>query len=300
MAAATGKPFGEVVDRPAPAKVNLWLRVLGRRADGYHEIETRMVPLGLEDRVTLRRLAPGAGVVLTLGGDAVACEGVPPGEENLALRAVRAVEAETGAAFDVAVHLDKRIPSGAGLGGGSSDAAAVLGGLDELFGLGFGTAKLAAFGARIGADVAFFCHGGACDCRGVGEVVEPVEFGERLDLLLVKPAFGVPTAWAYRQWAAAREAPVGPQEPQRFPWGELANDLERPVFRKFLLLPVIKEWLLAQPGVRGALMSGSGSTVFAVLEDAGVADALAAVAREAFGKSTWVCATGVRPVERDR
>jgi 4-diphosphocytidyl-2-C-methyl-D-erythritol kinase len=147
----------------APAKINLSLRILRRREDGFHEIATRMAPLQLADRITLEML-PGAapGTVAFRCDDAT----VPRDEENLAVQAVRALEKSTGLLPGVRIHLEKKIPHGAGLGGGSSDAAAVLSGLDRLFSPSVPAATMAAAAAAVGSDVPFFLHGGVCDCTG--------------------------------------------------------------------------------------------------------------------------------------
>lgn len=281
----------------APAKINLRLRVVRRRPDGFHEIDTRMVPLELADRLVIdRRAADGRGLDFGLVGEPAGHEEIPVDETNLVVRAVRAVEGAAGRALDVTIRLDKRIPSGAGLGGGSSDAAAALEGLDRLFELGIGLDRLAALAGGIGADVPFFLHHGPCDCRGIGEVIEPLgpDVVPELELLLVKPWFGVPTPWAYQAWAGAPPLAGIDESPQVFPWGTMVNDLERPVFRKFLLLAEIKQWLRDQVGVEGALMSGSGSTVFAVLGEGIDAQALERAVVERYGSGTTVIRTRTR------
>lgn len=285
--------MSESLTKAACAKVNLWLRILGRREDGFHEIETRMLEVALADELEM-------AVTARPGVDFQCSEpGVPVNESNLVLKAVRLLEAETGRAFGLRIHLRKHIPHGAGLGGGSSDAAAALAGIDELLALELGRERLLGLAQRIGSDVAFFLLGGACDCTGRGERVAPVAFAEPLRLLLVKPPFAVPTPWAYQQWAKSAEVPGLSYEPQVFPWGTMVNDLERPVFGKHLVLGVMKQWLRSQPGVQGALMSGSGSTVFAVLEPEAPAEELIRQIREEFGDAVWTCLTSAvnRPLE---
>ena len=182
----------------APAKVNLSLRVLRRREDGYHEITTRMAPLTLADRVSLTCLPDAARGTVEFSCDDPT---VPLDGANLAVRAVRALEVHTGPLPGVAIHLEKRIPHGAGLGGGSSDAAAVLKGLNALFALQLPVAVLSEAAAAIGSDVPFFLYGCVCDCGGRGEAVAPVAgYSWRPRLLLIKPPFGVPTPTAYRRW----------------------------------------------------------------------------------------------------
>ncbi len=266
----------------APAKINLWLRVLHKRDDGFHEVETRMCPLSLADEVTLEEMEQGS-VTLTCSEP-----GIPVDESNLALRALRAFEAATGIQKIWNIHLEKRIPSGAGLGGGSSDAAAVLRGLNDLCGKPLPLERLLEIAGTLGSDVPFFLHGTTCDATGRGEIVTPVDFSWRLPVVLIKPAFGVASPWAYQHWADSVELEGAFYAPQLTEWGSMVNDLERPVFQKWLLLPALKSWLLDQPETRVALMSGSGSTLFAVAKDGVAAEALAQKAKTFCGDATWV------------
>ena len=277
----------------APAKINLSLRVLGRREDGFHEIETLMVPLSLADELEVAWHLGGTPVELVCSEPSL-----PNGPENLAYRAAeifrRAVVPEMP---PVRIELTKRVPHGAGLGGGSSDAAAVLLALNALANSRQTPAQLAVLAAELGSDVPFFVYRSAAVCRGRGETVEPVAFGERLPLLLLKPPFPVPTPWAYKRWRNSRELPGIGYAPQRFGWGELVNDLERPVFEKYLLLAELKTWLLAQPEIAGALLSGSGSTVLAVLESFSTdAESLADRAGKVFGE-LWTLSCETVPVQ---
>lgn len=272
----------------APAKINLSLEVLGVRADGFHEIETMMVPVSLADTLSLER-ADTAGIAFTCSDASL-----PPGDENLVVRAAKLFFELAGISPGVRIRLEKKIPHGAGLGGGSSDAAATLIGLNELFDTRLEMPALSALSAELGSDIPFFLHRCAARCRGRGEIVGPVAFNHKLPLLLVKPPFGVPTPWAYKHWRDSVELPDVSYAPQRFPWGELVNALERPVFEKYILLALLKRWLLAQPEVAGALLSGSGSTMFAVLRDESGGVALARRAREQFGGELWTraCRSG--------
>ena len=168
----------------APAKINLSLRVLGRRMDGFHEIETLMVPITLADEI---EVVPSGGIP---GDIELSCSDptLPVGEGNLAFRAAQHLQAQIGAPTRaVRIILDKRIPHGAGLGGGSSDAATVLLALNELWSAGLDTMQLAGLAAELGSDVPFFIYRSAALCRGRGERVEPISFGEPLPLLLLKP-----------------------------------------------------------------------------------------------------------------
>ena len=273
----------------APAKINLSLRVLGRRPDGFHALETRMVPLDLADEIVLEPMdrPPFAGN----GHFELRCSDptLPTGMDNLALRAAELFRARAAVPLPrTRIVLRKNIPHGAGLGGGSSDAAAVLLALNESFPAGLGVEDLAHLAAELGSDVPFFLYRSAAVCRGRGELVEPVAFAHAVPLLLLKPPFPVPTPWAYQRWTDSREIPGVLYGPQTLAWGELVNDLERPVYEKYFLLAELKMWLLGQPEVAGALLSGSGSTTLAVLREAGDAEAIAVRARERFG-ALWAC-----------
>jgi 4-diphosphocytidyl-2-C-methyl-D-erythritol kinase len=272
----------------APAKINLSLSVLGKRPDGFHAIESHFVTLTLADTLTLAPVSE-SGIAFTCSDATLPCDG-----SNLVVRAAQRFHETAGIPAAVRIHLEKKIPHGAGLGGGSSDAAATLRGLNALHGKPLGAETLHALAAGLGSDVPFFLAGGSAICRGRGEIIEPLPFPAPLALLLVKPAFGVPTPWAYSRWRDSLEIPGIPYAPQRFPWGTLVNDLERPVFEKYLFLAVLKRWLLQQPEAEGALMSGSGSTCFAVLRDASGGPALEARVKEQFGDVwTCLCATAV-------
>ncbi len=266
----------------APAKVNLVLRILGKRPDGFHEIETLMVPVTLADTIHVERAA--SGIFLTCSDP-----GVPADATNLAHRAAAALAAHVGRDLPVRLHLEKRTPSGAGLGGGSSDAAAVLVGLTSFFELGLTAAELEKIAATLGSDIPFFIKNVPAWCRGRGEILEPAAGVPAHRLLLVKPPFPVPTAWAYREWAALQPPPATPDALG------LVNDLEKPVFSKYLLLPALKSWLAAQPGVAASLMSGSGSTIFAVLSPEAPTDLVDRVRAE-FGSGFFVCETETSPV----
>ena len=277
----------------APAKINLSLRVLGRRADGFHALETLMVPLDLADEITLDPMdsspSPGGSPFELRCSDAT----LPTGMDNLALRAAELFRQRAALSLPpTRIVLRKNIPHGAGLGGGSSDAAAVLLALNETLPIGLSVEELGELAAELGSDVPFFVYRSAAVCRGRGEIVEPVTFAHAVPLLLLKPPFPVPTPWAYQHWATSRELPGVRYAPQPLAWGELVNDLERPVFEKYLLLAELKMWLLGQTEVVGSLLSGSGSTTLAVLRDREDADAVAARAREEFGELwAWPCVT---------
>ena len=279
--------MSEIFRTQAPAKVNLSLRVVRRRKDGFHEIETRMCPISLYDTIEIE-LRESGGVTLRCDDPEL-----PLGEENLAIKAVRTFEASTGNEVNADIQIEKRIPSGAGMGGGSSDAAAVLRLLNLTTKKELPISKLVQIAAEIGSDVPFFLFGQTCDASGRGEIIRPVEFDHALDLLLIKPPFGVSTPWAYSRWKDSVENPALPYSAQTLPCGKLVNDLERPVFEKYVVLGDLKRWLLEQDEVAGALMSGSGATVFAVLKDATPSEALAGRARAEFGETFWTQAVKI-------
>ena len=266
----------------APAKLNLTLRVLRKREDGFHEIDSWMVRLpGLHDTLTLAAAE----------ADAFTCNdpSVPSDDSNLVLKALAGYRAVTGFAQPLAIHLEKRIPHGAGLGGGSSDAAATLAALDRFHDQPLGTERLMEIAATFGSDIPFFLGPPSARSTGRGEVIVAAEAPPPLPVLLLKPSFGVATPDAYRRCMDARELTGVRYDAQVFPWGELVNDLERPVFWKHLFLAEVKSWLLARDEVAGALMSGSGSTMFAVLHKADPveADAVIAAARAELDPTLW-------------
>ena len=243
----------------ARAKVNLSLTILGKREDGFHAMETRMAPISLADRLTFTPVDRYELVCDT--------EGVPLDETNLVTMAVRIFQRETGKQCAFRVVLEKHVPHGAGLGGGSGDAAAALRALNQLEGTNIDLDTLALWAGELGSDVPFFVYDSVCDCSGRGELVQPVEWPHKLEALLLKPSFGVNTPDAYKNWKDSERIDGISYEMQSMPWGEFFNDLERPVFEKYRFLAEMKMWLLDQPEVDAALMSGSGSTMIAILND---------------------------------
>lgn len=275
------------LELPSHAKVNLWLRILGRREDGFHEVETRLVKVGVADTVGLTLADASDGIRLTCN-----VPGIPTDDSNLAIKALKAFEARAGVSRGWVIHLEKRIPHGAGLGGGSSNAATVLKAANQLLDNPLSMEALLEIAASIGSDVpCFLLDTAAADGTGRGEKVVPVDFPWRLPLVLIKPPFPIPTPWAYKNWSASQELSGVPYAPQICPWGNMVNHLERPVFQKHLLLPTLKNWLLDHGSVRAALMSGSGSTLFAITGTDIEAAALAREARDYCGETSWVRAT---------
>lgn len=267
----------------APAKLNLSLRVLGRRDDGFHALDTLMVRLpGLADRL---EFSPGESFSFSCSDPSV-----PADESNLVVKAAKAWEAAAGEPCDCRIFLEKRIPHGAGLGGGSSDAAATLQALNDLHGKPLEQSKLIELAGGLGSDIPFFLMPGAVRCTGRGEILEPVASPPALPVVLLKPAFGVATPDAYKRWKDSQPLAGITYDSQPFAWGELVNDLEKPVFMKHLFLAEVKQWLLERPETTGALMSGSGSTMFAVLKSPAEADTLIAAARAELDPTLWAWA----------
>jgi len=253
----------------APAKVNLTLRVLGKMDDGFHALDSLMVPLDLADTLTFEKS----------DGYELVCDspGVPVDEMNLVTKAVRIFQERTGKPCDWKVTLVKRVPHGAGLGGGSSDAATTFLALNELEDAGVSEDDLASWSAEIGSDIPFFIYRKCCVIRGRGEVVKPIDLADYpgllgAEILLLKPEFGVDTPDAFKRWAGAEPLSGVDYKPQRVPWGEMVNDLEVPVFEKHRFLAEVKVWLQEQSEVSVAMMSGSGSTMMAVLKKSEVAE----------------------------
>lgn len=264
----------------APAKLNLSLRVLAKRDDGFHEIDTLMVKLpGLADELEFSEADEFS----------FKCDdpSVPGGDQNLVVKAVRAYEAAAGVRCRCSISLHKTIPHGAGLGGGSSDAAATLLGLNRIHDYKLGVGQLQELAASLGSDIPFFLTTGASRCSGRGEKIEPAPSPPTMSVLLLKPLFPVPTPDAYGRWKQSLELPGIRYTTQELEGISLINDLERPVFEKHRFLAELKQWLLERRETTAALMSGSGSTVFAVLHNGADASHLAASARAELDPGLW-------------
>ncbi len=253
----------------APAKINLFLEVLGRRSDGYHEIETLMVAVDLHDRLTFENDPSGA---IALGCDDPT---LPVDDQNLVVRAAKRLKAEAGGLHGARIVLEKRIPTEAGLGGGSSDAAATLVALDRLWNLGLPSGRLDELAGEIGGDVAFFRHTPAAVCRGRGEAVEPVSMPNPMHFVLVRPPFGMSTALVYRQVAVPTRPRPLDATLRALEAGDpvelgscLFNRLQAPAESLRPELVRVKSALAElSPPLCGSLMSGSGSTYFGVGRD---------------------------------
>lgn len=268
---------GRVVRREAPSKINVFLRVLGARDDGYHDLESLVVPTSLADVVTVR---DADALRVDVRGASDVAGAVPAGGLNLALVAALALGDACPDAGGAEIVIEKRIPVAAGLGGGSADAAATILALNELWGCDVDEGTLAELGERIGSDVPAMLAGGPALVSGRGEVVAPADVAP-LHWVLVRFDFGVRSPDAYRWWD---DAPSTGPDPEAVldaaAAGEaeelgslLFNDLEAPVVQRHPVIGEAKETLLAA-GALGAVMSGSGSSVVGLAADAAHAQAL--------------------------
>jgi len=287
------------LEKKSPCKVNLLLNILGKRPDGFHELETLMHPVNLWDEIGF-----------ALEGDAVhlTCSEptLPTDSTNLVHRAATAFLKAAGIKRGVRIHLQKRIPLAAGLGGGSGNAATTLMGLNQLLGEPLRPEQLGQIAASLGSDVPFFLQNKPALATGRGEQIQALDFFPALKgaaFLLIHPGFGISTAWAYQQLARFPDALNG--RPGRaakliglLRTGNLpevgvqfCNSLEPAALEKYPLLAIFQSFLRAN-GAAATLMSGSGSTTFAVLPDKKTAKEIEQRVREKFG----VCWTAVVPI----
>ncbi len=273
----------------APAKINLSLRVLGKREDGYHDVDILMAKLDLADKLDFYNSR-----TTTLLCDA---PGVPTDESNLVVKAVREFEKAYGRKAKQKITLTKNIPHGAGLGGGSADAAITLKACNDIIGTNYTDEELHTMAAALGSDVPFFLNPVISRCTGRGEIVTPEpEFADwSSPIVLLKPQFGVSTPSAYKLLRGAHRIKGVNYGAQVVDGIKLVNELERAVFTKFPVLGFTKMWMLGRPGVRAALMSGSGSTLFALTETIEQARELAEAARAELDPTLWSYCGYVNP-----
>ncbi len=288
----------------APAKINLFLEVLGKRGDGYHEIKSLVLPVSLFDRISLEITS---GVIETAADNPARFPGIPwpvsmgPPEDNLTTQAARLLRKTTGCRLGARIRLKKNIPIGGGLGGGSSDAAAVLQGLNRLWNTGLSRDELMALGARLGCDIPALVHGGALEITGRGEHIRPLRraAAPRLWLVLVNPGISISTGDIY-----ARYQPGLTSRPSRNKLPSIVRGLEEgsldriaaglfnalraTVYRKYPLLAIIHNEL-EQAGAKGVLLSGTGATVFALAASRAQGRRLAKRVRAAAGCPLWTC-----------
>ena len=249
----------------APAKLNIRLKVTGRRADGYHELVSIMVPVGLFDHIELE--------FTRLRRIMLSCQGfsVPNNKENLVYRAASVFFSKTGTPRGISIKLTKNIPVSAGLGGGSSDAAFILKGLNKMGSNPLKPKALADLAVGLGADVPFFLLNRPCIVRGIGDILEPIEKWPKFWYVIVKPGLDVSTAWVYgnlklKLTKGEYQYIVNWLRKGRFEIRHiLENDLETVTASHFPVIATIKRSLL-DVGAEGALMSGSGPSVFGVFK----------------------------------
>jgi len=269
-----------VVETYAPAKINLWLEVVRKREDGYHDLSSLMLPVSIFDRIEIE-VGDAAGPVL------LRCNspGIPEDSRNLAWRAADRFREASGLTRAIHIYLEKNIPSGAGLGGGSSDAAGVLLALNNCSQDILPAAALHKIALGLGADVPFFLHQRAALATGIGEKLEFVHDIPEYPLLLIKPPVSVPTAWVYSNLKLTRGKTQITLN--RFnavclePAEVVENDLESVTIPRYPVISDLKNWLLGH-GALAASMSGSGPTVFGIFESWD-----AALAAELDAKKTW-------------
>ncbi len=278
----------------AVSKLNLYLKVTGRRPDGYHCIESVFVPVDfVTDKISLEFSENGESCC-------VCCPPIlPEGEKNLAVRAALEYFKATGIDGAVKIKLKKNIPLAAGMGGGSSDAAAVLLLLEKRFSA-LGEGRLHDIALRLGADVPFFLNPGAADVKGIGEDIKILDFPvPEIPLLVVNPLFPVSAAWAYCNLESEckqpdktnrKEAVIDALREQD--WEKLAanihNDLARPLYRKFPLLSLLRDFMESNGAMRSEI-TGSGPTLYALLKPETAAPEMEYRLKEKFGENSIRC-----------
>ncbi len=287
------------LQKKSPCKVNLLLNILGKRPDGFHELETLMHPVNYCDDLTFEQ--KGEGIQLTCSEKSLPTDG-----RNLVYRAAAAFLEAAGIQEGVGIHLEKRIPMAAGLGGGSGNAATTLIGLNELFGQPLSAERLHQIAATLGSDLPFFLQGKPALATGRGEQIQPLEFFPALAgaaFLLIYPGFGIETAWAYQQMARFPEALNGTpgrgqalakvlqEEDLAAASQQFYNSLEAPALEKYPLLAMYQDFVRGH-GAKATLMSGSGSTTFAIADNEPAARVLEQQVQKKFGP----CWTAVVPV----
>lgn len=268
----------------ANAKINLTLDILWRREDGYHEVAMVMQEISLHDTLAIKKT--GAGIRLSIafeGKDGL----LPADESNLCWRAAALMRREYGLSGGVSMELVKRIPMAAGLAGGSADAAAVLKGMNLLYGLGITEERLCELGAALGSDVPFCLMGGTMLATGRGEVLTRLPDFPETFLVLAKPEEGVSTAWAYQAYDAGYDGPHPDNEAmlaaikagsRRRAAELLCNVLEGVTVKKHGIIEAYKKAMLQQ-GILASMMSGSGPAVFGLAEDEAAAVRAAAAVK---------------------
>ncbi len=276
----------------ANAKINLTLDILGKRPDGYHEVAMVMQTVGLHDTVTLEKRAQGISLNINVPW-------LKADEKNLAWRAAALVQEEYGLTGGVHIELVKRIPIAAGLAGGSADAAAVLKGMSELYGLNLSAKKLCELGARLGSDIPFCLLGGTMLATGRGEVLKRLPDMPETWVVLVKPRISVSTAWAYQNYdeLGAERHPDNEAIQKEIARGSrkgvaklLCNVLESVTINKYDVIERYKQMMLDK-GAMASMMSGSGPTVFALAQNREQAEEIAGFMRREKNADVFVTRT---------
>jgi 4-diphosphocytidyl-2-C-methyl-D-erythritol kinase len=288
------------LEKKSPCKVNLILNILGKRADGFHELETVMQPVNICDEMTFER--SGSSLQLTCSNPELPCDA-----KNLVHRAATAFLAAAKISDGVKIHLQKNLPLAGGIGGGSANAAVTFSALNELFGSPLPLEKLHELAAALGSDVPFFLYDQPALATGRGEKVRTLENFPALKgkaFFLVHPGFGISTPWSYQNLARFPKDQNGtPGRAQKLvsllqsgdlkaASAEFYNSLEAPAFEKFPVLSLYKEFL-RENGALVSLMSGSGSTTFAIAANLAAADSLAEKFKSQFGDKGWMATVAI-------
>ena len=279
-----------ILKTSVPAKINLWLEVIGKREDGYHDISSLMLPVSVYDNICLDVRPGGSHISITCDQPEI-----PSDDRNLAWRAADLYVKSGAIEAGIHIHLEKHIPSGAGLGGGSSDAGGVLVALNSLFQNPVPHCELERLALRLGADVPFFLHAKPALATGIGERLEFAGGTPDYPLLLIKPPISVPTAWVYQRLSLTKDAAkIKLGSFSAHPWHIqelIENDLESVTVPRYPVIAELKQWLLAQ-GALAASMSGSGPTVFGIFKTRQAAAAAEIAARRDW-PDCWVNAAEV-------
>ena len=288
------------LEKKSPCKVNLILNILGKRADGFHELETVMQPVNICDEMTFERA--GASLQLTCSNPELPCD-----SKNLAHRAATSFLAAAKISDGVKIHLQKNLPLAGGIGGGSANAAVTFSALSQLFGTPLPPDKLHELAAALGSDVPFFLYDKPALATGRGEKVQLLETFPALRgkaFLLIHPGFGISTPWSYQNLArfpkdqngtagrAQKLVSLLQAGELKTAATEIYNSLEAPAFDKFPVLELYKEFL-REHGALVALMSGSGSTTFAIAENLPAAENLAEKFKSQFGDKGWTATVAI-------
>lgn len=281
------------LEKESPCKVNLLLNILGKRPDGFHELETVMHPVRLCDRLTFERV--GSSIELSCNHPEL-----PANSRNLVWRAAEGFLKAANIREGVRIHLEKKVPLAAGLGGGSGNAGITLTGLNELFGGVLDASQLTHIAGSLGSDIPFFLQDKPALATGRGETIEPLDFFPALQglyIILVHPGFGISTPWAYQQLANFPEALNGRKgraqnlinrlrtDDFKTAGGEFYNSLEAPALKKYPLLVLFQEFFRENGAT--ALMSGSGSTTFALIQGQAAAGNVLEQFKGKFGADMW-------------